>query len=162
MKRSVSFLLLLSLILSGCGLGERIKEPVTFYYIRSTYQEDMVSVIQSEEREASGHRSDLSYLLKLYLMGPSEDELRSPLPRGAKISAIEDSGSEIHIQLTDLTKALSDAEYALACACLSLTCFDLTDAGKVTVTSGEWSITLGRDSLTLTDGSTAAPTEEVT
>ena len=148
-------------MLSGCGFfAERIKEPVTFYYIRARYQEDMVSVIESEEREASGHREDLSYLLKLYLMGPADDELKSPLPRGAKILSVERSGSGILIQLTDITNAMSDAEFSLACACLSLTCLGLTDAHTVTVSSGEWNITMGRDTLTLSDSSNAASMEE--
>lgn len=162
MKRYISIFLVFSLFLSGCSVfGERIKEPVTFYYIRTDYQEDMGTVIASEEREAAGHRQDLSYLLKLYMMGPSEDELKSPLPRGSKILAAEQTGAEIAIQLSDLSKAMSDMEFSLACACLSMTCFSLTEAEKVTVSSGDWTLSIGRDSLTLTDSATAAATEEM-
>lgn len=162
MKRILCLFLVCCFLFSGCSaVGQRIKEPVSFYYIRTNYSEDMASVIQSEEREASGHRDDLPYLMKLYMMGPTEDSLRSPLPRGAKILSIENTGKEVFVQLSDLTKAMSDADFSLVCACLALTCFDLTKADTTTIASGEWSITMGRDSLTLSDSS-AVPTEEIT
>ena len=66
-------MLSLCFLLSGCGFfGERIREPVTFYYLCADYQEKLCCVIVPEEREASGHSGDLSYLLALYQIGPAE------------------------------------------------------------------------------------------
>ena len=58
MKRTYITALLFCLLLSGCSnIGDHIKDPVTFYYIRSQTQYfDDNAVIVSEEREASGHK----------------------------------------------------------------------------------------------------------
>lgn len=154
MKRLTALLIALSLFLSGCGVfGERIKEPVTFYYVRSEYAEDMTDVIASEEREASGHLGDLSYLLALYLMGPSSEELVSPIPLGTRFASVEQVGSTISLNMKGTANSLTDAEFTLMCACLTLTCLDMTTADEVTITCEERSVTMTRDSLTLTDNS---------
>ena len=154
MKRLTVLLLILCLFLSGCEiLGDRIKEPVTFYYIRPGYQDDMTEVIASEEREASGHRHDLSYLLALYLMGPTDEELNSPVPPGTRILVDTQDKDSIILNMADTSKTLTDAEFSLACDCLTLTCLELTEAEEVTVNSADRSVTMSRDNLTLFDNS---------
>lgn len=143
-------------LLSGCG--ERVKEPVTFYYLRSGYQENMDTMIASETREASGHRDNLRYLLAFYLMGPADKELSSPLPRGTVLYALEQETDSVTITLSDTSASLSDSEFSLACACLSMTCMELVPAEEVTVASGSRSLTLRRDNLILTD--TVKPEED--
>ena len=143
-------------LLSGCG--ERVKEPVTFYYLRSGYQENMDTMIASETREASGHRDNLRYLLAFYLMGPADKELSSPLPRGTVLYALEQETDSVTITLSDTSASLSDSEFSLACACLSMTCMELVPAEEVTVASGSRSLTLRRDNLILTD--TLKPEED--
>jgi len=149
MKRFVVMLLTLSLILCGCTvMGERNKEPVNFYYLRSSYQYfQSDGVIASEEREGTGHMDDLSYLLALYLMGPSQEELRSPLPEGTRIYLVKQEEQRVRILLSSLDSSLSDIDFSLAGACLAMTCFDLTDAQSVTVDSGERSVQLTRDNI---------------
>lgn len=158
MKRCGCLTLILCLLLCGCGmLGERIKEPVTFYYLKSEIEYfTQEGVIASEEREASGHREDLSYLMALYLMGPTEEELRSPIPRGTRIYTAAQEPEGVVLHLSDTAGTMDDMEFSLACTCLSLTCFDLTDAQSVTIQSGERTVTMDRDTLTLYDGSAAA------
>ena len=153
MKRYISLIMIICLFLSGCTLwGERIKEPVTFYYLRSDYAFfETDSVFVPEEKEASGHRDDLSYLLRLYLMGPSNEELVPPLPRGTRILSLQQTERSIRIELSENTQDMADIDYSLACSCLSLTCFDLTQVKTVTVTDGDRSITLTRDNLVLND-----------
>lgn len=161
MRRFLSVVILYCLLLCGCSvLGERIKEPVTFYYLRSEYTffaENGVFV--PEEREASGHRDDLGYLLKLYLMGPADDELASPLPRGTRITGVERTDSAITIQLSDNTLGMSDVDFSLAAGCLSLTCFDITQTDSVTVTCAERSVTMSRDNLILYDSNSSTMEE---
>lgn len=141
--------------------GERIKEPVTFYYPRAEYEYGARgSVIGAEERESSGHKNELSYLLTLYLMGPSDDTLVPAMPGNTWIVSMDQTASAITIEFTDTSLSMTDAEYSLACACLSLTCMGLTDAERVTVRSGARSVTMNRDNLTLYDGITAESTEE--
>ncbi|MEF2836510.1 MAG: hypothetical protein U0N82_02145 [Oscillospiraceae bacterium] len=147
MKRLISLVLAL-LLLSGCGIiGERIKDPVTFYYIRADYQKDMGEVIVSEIREASGHRDDLPYLLALYSMGPASDDLQAPFPANIRILPTEHTDAGIVLSLSDTQENMTDAEYTLGSACLALTCMELTNASQITVVSGGRSITINRDNI---------------
>ena len=159
MKRIVAMILLMALLLCGCA--DKMREPVTFYYVRDSFEEDMSQVIGTEQREASGHRDNLLYLLALYLMGPAEDSLVSPLPSYTTILSAEQMDSTVTVQLTDTTASLSDGQFTLACSCLTLTCLEITDAEYVTIISGNRSVTLGKDSLVLLDLTTGAGTEEI-
>lgn len=164
MKRFLCLAMITSLLLSGCfSQGQQIKEPVTFYYLRSQYQYgNSQSIMEREEREASGHRGDLRYLMMLYLMGPSNEELRSPLPLSTKILSAEQEGNTVTLTLSEVPSSMTDASFSLACACLTKTCMGLTGADSVTVISGTRSITMGADNLILTDSDEPAETEEET
>lgn len=141
--------LLLVPLLPGCG--ERLKEPVTFYYLRDSYQEDMNGLFASEEREVAGYRDNLKYLLSFYLMGPVGKTLRSPLPKGTLLSSVHKDGASLVIEISNTSALLSDSEFSLACACLSMTCMDLVGVEEVTVVSGSRSLTMRQDNLLLTD-----------
>ena len=159
MRRLICALLTLLLIVSMLpGCSERVKEPVTFYYLRQSYQENMDTLIASEVREVSGHRDNLKYLLSFYLMGPADKELRSPLPRNTVLYQLEQEASEVSITLSDTASVLSDSEFTLAAACLSLTCMDLLPLESVTIVSGSRNRTIRRDDLVLTD--TVKPEED--
>ena len=128
---ALAIILLVSL-LPGCG--QKMKEPVTFYYQITNYQENMVSPIAGEEREVAGYRDNLKYLLTFYLMGPISQE-----------------GTELTIEISDTASALNDSGFSLACACLSMTCMGLTNAERVTIISGSRSLTFDRTNLLLSD-----------
>lgn len=148
MTRLISMILVFCLLLSGCSfMGERIKEPVTFYYVRENYQKDMQQVIGSEIREASGHRDDLSYLLVLYSMGPASDELQSLLPRNTTIQLTEYLDDSITLSLSENAAAMTDANFTLAGACLSLTCMEISDIRQVTLVCADRNITIRKDQL---------------
>ena len=157
MKRLISIFLAV-LLLSGCT--EQLKEPVSFYYIRSGYEEDMSNIVGVERREASGHRGDLSYLMALYFMGPADEELLAPLPGNTNMLSVALNGSQVVLQLSDTADSVSDAQFTVACACLTLTCLELTGAETVTIISGTRSATLDEERLLLRDLSTAVLTEE--
>lgn len=153
MKKLTALLLLCSLLLTGCGTTP--KEPVTFYYLNTNYEEDMSSAIGSELREASGHREDLTYLLALYLMGPAGEDLVSPLPDSTTVLSVEHHGSNVTITLSEPTEVLTDAQFTMACSCLTLTCLELTTATNVTIKSGDHAVTLDTHHLLLQDLITA-------
>lgn len=140
---------LLITLLPGCG--QKMKEPVTFYYQVTDYQGTMVCPIAGEEREVAGYRDNLKYLLTFYLMGPISQELASPLPQGTQLQSINQSSEELTIEISDTASTLSDSAFSLACACLSTTCMGLTNAEAVTVVSGSRSLTLDKDNLLLSD-----------
>ena len=142
-------IILLVSLLPGCG--QKMKEPVTFYYQITNYQENMVSPIAGEEREVTGYRDNLKYLLTFYLMGPISQELSSPLPRGTQLYSIGQDSAELIIELSDTASTLNDSRFSLACACLSMTCMGLTNAERVTIVSGSRSLTFDRTNLLLSD-----------
>lgn len=161
MKRCILFLLIFCFLFSGCGVyGDRIKEPVTFYYVRSDYQQDLSVVFESEEREASGHRNDLSYLMALYLMGPANESLRSPVPAGTRIYVETNNQYHVKLTLSESTFGMTDTEFSLICACLSMTCLDITQTETVTITCGSRSASITRDNLALTDSTITNHTKE--
>ncbi len=161
MKRSACLILLVCFLLSGCHMfGNRIKEPVTFYYIRANYREDLTSMIAAEEREASGHRKDLSYLMALYLMGPVSEQLSIPLPAGTRIYVDTSSSDSVILNLSDTEKTMTDAQFSLACVCLAQTCMEITDTQEVTINSGNRSATLTPDNIVLSDTTMEDITEE--
>lgn len=160
MKRFFCIAMTLLLLLAGCA-SQGYRDPVTFYYPRSQYQYGGdQSVIAREDREASGHRWDLEYLMALYLMGPSEEELRSPLPRGTQMLRVERKGSAITLTLSEVPSSMTDAAFSLACACLTRTCMSLTKTDSVTVVSGNRSITMTTENLILVDSSLPTETED--
>lgn len=153
MKRIVAVILLLCIGLSGCKVLEaRIKDPVTFYYLQKEYSYGGTgSILAPEIRETYGEHRDLTYLLALYLVGPNDEEHTMPLPSGTKITSTVQENGTIVLTLSDVAQGMSEAELTLACACLSRTCFDFTDAKKVTVQLGERSISMTRSNLLLSD-----------
>lgn len=149
MKRLIC-LLFCFLLLSGCSvIGEHFKEPVTFYYVRDGFEKDMSPVIDSEVREASGHSKDLPYLLALYSMGPSEEDLTSILPRNTKIYLRDHTEEGIILSMSDEAMSLSDSDFTLASTCLALTCTNLMDAPQITVICSDRSINIRTDNLLL-------------
>ena len=85
MKRLICLLLVsMFILLSACHYSESgdILEPVAFYYPRTSEQFVYGApdgVLAAEMREASGHVNDLEYLIAMYLRGPQDEGLRSPV-----------------------------------------------------------------------------------
>lgn len=155
MKRLLIFLLLAALMLAGCdgSIGDA-KEPVTFYYLLEEYAYGQdAQVFAPELWESSGHRQDLPYLLSLYLMGPSEEGHVSALPPDTRVLTVKQFDNGVSLELSDTAGTLTDAAFTRACACLALTCFDITDTQAVTIRSGSRSVTMGPNTLILADDS---------
>ena len=141
MKRLIA-LLLAVFLLSGCALsGNRMNDPVTFYYLRESSNDGnhdaffFEGVIGSEIREASGKGNNLEYLLTLYFRGPLDPELVSPFPLGCRVVEINLDNNELTLLLNPILGEKSDLDITLACACLARTCLDLTDADTVRIES---------------------------
>jgi len=162
MKRILCFLLSVLVIfsLSGCHSSER--SGVSFYYCRDPelYQYfDPEAVIQSETRDLVGHMGDLKYMVGLYLAGPLEEGMAIPFSKSTKLLSVQKDGDSILIELSDHTKALTDSEFSLACAALTMTCMDFTTCSEVTILSGERSITMNAGNIVLSD---SLPQQETT
>lgn len=140
MKRFILVTVILSLLFSGCAFGgDGLKEPVTFYYLRDhSDPEDYDAfftegAIGFEEREASGHRQDLNYLLKLYLRGPLNGDLESPFPVGSRITDIQLEDRTLTVTMNFIPSQYNDMELTISCGCLAKTCMGLADVDTVTV-----------------------------
>lgn len=138
MKKLICLMLVFLLLLSGCTLGqERLKEPVSFYYLRSHSDSDAYQsffsegVIGAESREASGHRQDLTYLLTMYLQGPLSEDLENPFPAGCRAIEIKQEDQTLSISLNAVVSQLGEMELTIACACLAKTCLELTGVDTV-------------------------------
>ncbi len=162
MKHVFPLMLILCFFCSGCSsvTGERIKEPVTFYYVCENYQKNMDQVIGAEIREAAGHKNDLSYLLALYSMGPSREDLLSPIPRNTTIVPIVQTEEAMEVSLSESALTMSDAEFTLASACISMTCMELTDVQQVTVVCEDRHVSIREDNLLLYNDLVEIPQEE--
>lgn len=154
MKHISCVLLSIALLLSLAGCRSREENMVSFYYCRSLedyqyFEED--GVIRAESRELTSHRNDLRYMLGLYLAGPLEAGLESPFSPKAKLLDVQKADNTIQIELSDQKNSLTDSEFSLACACLTLTCMSFSPCNEVTVISGERTITMNADSIMLFD-----------
>lgn len=159
MKRWLFGALAVCLLLSGCRLDSAY-ETASFYYLDAGYADRMSDPIRKEQKEITGHAGDLSYLMHLYLMGPSGEGLKSPLPGSCTLISIENREGVIQVKLSDTRSSLTESEFSLACACLTLTILDFTQAQAVTITSGTRKVSMGTQTLTLYDSGTPAATEE--
>ena len=159
MKRLLAFSLLWVLLLTGCGLE---REGSRLYYPRANYlHNDPEPVIGCEIRDTAGHTQDLRYLLTQYFMGPMDRSLRSPLPRGTRMTALENADGVIIITASEEADTLSDAKFSQAAACLGLTVMEaLGEDAQVTLVCGDRSLTVTRDTLLLYEEPFPDATEE--
>lgn len=160
MNRIICMILSLTFLLTGCHSGE--SNDIAFYYCRNPeqyqyFKED--GVIQAEHRELLGHRNDLQYMIGLYLAGPMDENLISPFTKSTRLLSVQKEDEMIVIKLTDHSNSLSDSEFTLACASLTMTCMHFIPCEEVTVISGERSVTMNTESILLYD---TLPQQETT
>lgn len=160
MKKYICLVLSALFLLAGCSSGENNNVP--FFYCRDTaayqyFEED--GVIQKETRDLPGHRNDLHYMIGLYLAGPIKEGLESPFPTSTQILSLHLEEDILSIELSDLTNTLTDSEYTLACACLTLTCLNIAQCSAVQISSGNRSIRMSNETMILFD---SLPQQETT
>lgn len=157
MKRLLSgflcFLLCCSLL--GCRQEEEapILEPVEFFYPRSAFSyTDTETIVGSEQREASGHKEDLSYLLDQYFRGPHSESLSQPFPDGCHlVSTSVRSNNTIVLVITDAFSTLTGMELSIACVCLAKTATALTGYPTVIIRAKSQFLD-GKRSIIIRDG----------
>ena len=167
MKRVLIGLLIFTLLFPLCACSEEepeIQSPVNFYYRRKDVVfEGSVSVIAPEVREALGHENDLSYLLGLYLAGPSTKDMQNTFPYGTRLVSVTIKEERATITVTSHMANLKGIDLTIACACITQTVMELTDAKSVEVKAssatlnGLESIIMDKESLLLLDDSAMDP-----
>ncbi len=141
MKKLTALLLLPVLLLCACTDTVPANEgSVTFYYprINMVYGTDD-GVIVPEMWVYPGKRPSLEEILFSYFSGPSNPELTLPFPAGTRILKYETENTVLILTMSDPFFTLEHTDRSLACACLVMTCLDLTGATEVVVRSGDGS-----------------------
>lgn len=161
MKKLLALGFLCLLLLSGCGRsGKPLFEPVYFYYPRVEFDYGSAdSAITWEAMDGTGHMDDYFYLLAEYFAGPIDEELFNPFPQGTALLSAALTPEGFFLELTEEALNLPEHRFALGCSCLSMTCFELTEAEVVTVSCGGKSLTIHRDEMLLFDDYTPASQE---
>lgn len=124
MRKLISYILILTLLLSGCHRTESEK-TVLFYYPRVDYTQNSAdSVVAPETR----NREDFStiVLLNRYLQGPQDPLLKNPFPAGTNVTELYVMGNVTLVTLSDEFAQLSGLDLALACASISRTVSGIT------------------------------------
>ena len=138
MKRTICLIILLALLLCGCGSST---DEVDFYYLRTCRTQDdyrayfTEGAIAPEQRDVSGHRNDLDYLLTMYLRGPLDSQLKAPFPAGCTLIDVHLEGRDLIVYLSSGASLLDDLDLNVACACLAKTCMEIADVDAVHIQS---------------------------
>ena len=161
MKRCCLILipLLLLCFLFGCGeASPEYEQPVLFFYPENVQEDGSVTnVISPETREGEEFDGDLHRLLADYLEGPTDPALYSPFPADAQLLEVSQFNGKITLRFSQSFAELSSLDRTIACACISMTCLEFTEADAVEIFAqnalfdGEESILLTRDNLLTKD-----------
>ncbi len=155
MKRTAAAVLLLALLLCACSDTIPVNgSPVTFYYPRINLvygAED--GVIVPEVWVYATERPPLETVLSAYLAGPSNPELTSPFPAGTKLVKYAAENTDLILTMSDSFFTLEGTDFSLACACLVMTCHELTGASEIILNSddGAKKVVFSPESFVFTD-----------
>ncbi len=169
MKHLTARLLIFALLLclAGCAAQQQQpQQPVNFYYRQNP---DSIRfdtpIVLPERRDAADYPEDLSALLALYLRGPAADTLVSPFPPGTRLLSVKLEDALVVLQMSAGFADLHGMDLTIACACLTMTCLDLTDAQQVRISvpdallDGAKSVTMDRSALLLLENSAQSDTK---
>lgn len=153
MKKWTAAALMCLLLLSGCGRsGKPLFDPVYFYYPRVEYEYGYSDgVITWEAMDGTGYMEDYQYLLGEFFSGPVDEGYYNPFPEGTELLNAWVEEDIFFLELSQEALALPEHQFNLGCACLSMTCFELTPVRAVSFRCGEKSLTIPRGEYLLMD-----------
>lgn len=135
MKRILSFILVMGLLLTGCtaGGGDSTDQmKLNFYYcVEGTDQLTSTLAVEPEQRDVTFYT--LAQLLEVYLAGPSSDHLRSPFPDGTKMLSIQEGEEGLEITMSGGFFTLQGIELSIESYCLGRTVCEYLDLEHVVV-----------------------------
>lgn len=151
MKKVIALLLAL-VLLTGCTPSPSKENAVIFYYPRKNQVYSFSDLpIGAEQRDLADE--DLEYLLRLYLLGPSDENLESLYPNGTKLQSLTVEKGALTVFLSPGGNRMQDIDFSMAGACLAKTCFAYGDYSTVTIRCGDRDLTLQNDDLLFRDDS---------
>ena len=159
MKKIITLFLVVALLFcfSGCVADNTdMAKPVTVYYCQKKidYGSDM-GLIAPDQIDFGDWNGRMLAFMNFYISAPVKEGMYSPFPAGASINAIEYRNEILKVQLNPLFSRLSACELTVACACISLTLFELTSASSVSFSfhsgTNETIAVMTRDNLIFKD-----------
>ena len=160
MKRSIAVLMTVTMvltILTGCGNRNTPDGKYKLYYCHSEYQYAADSGVLSWEYYTPSAAADFEYVLQRYLRGPESKDMVAPFPSGLRLVALELKENKAQITLTKELAELSGVDLTIACACITLTVWDLTQLATVDIRAqdvllnNQKSIIMNAEELILSD-----------
>ena len=156
MKRLLALLLAL-LTLCGCG-SKKEESGIRFYYPRRDYVYQVTGgSVAWETRDVP--QEDLSYILRLYLLGPQDESLENAYPSGVYLESARVDGGTVTVRLSPVGNRMTDIAFTLAASCLAKTCFGITGTTTLILQSGDRRLTLEESQLTFQDTSASLETD---
>lgn len=133
MKRVLAVILVLCMVLSGCGGTKNDGgSQVEFYYaVRSAETLGSAQTIGVERRMT--HATSLMSVLELYFRGPSEERLISPFPAGTEVVSLLEQNGTPELVLSSQFFSLRAVELSIATGCLAKTICGYTGAQSVII-----------------------------
>lgn len=128
----LSIILIVLFCFSACSRVSPHTETVQFYYLRESIDYSQSMVLVSEQRTAEGATEEL---LTLYLQGPLSRKMKSPFPTGTSLDHCQSDGALLSVVLSDHLAELSGIELTIACSAIAKTCFSITNAQTITIST---------------------------
>ncbi len=151
MKRVIAIALAL-LLLTGCSPTPTGENTVTFYYPRKNLVYSFSDLpIGAEARDCADEA--LEYVLRLYLLGPTDENLESLYPSSIRLLTVAEENGALTVTLSPAGNQMQEIDFSLAGACLAKTCIGYGGYSSVTIQSGDRELTLKNDDLLFRDNS---------
>ena len=160
MRKIIVFMLILSLLLTGCAREDRgFITALKFYYPLQNADYSMgASYLQPELREGGGLDKSVANILNHYLEGPADLETyRMPFQYNTKVVSISREIGILNVTLSSGFATYTDLDLIIACACITMTCLELSDAQTIRIRAqdatldGAEFIEMSKSSLLLID-----------
>ena len=136
MKKCFILLLILCLLLAGCARQQTsLITTLKFYYPLQVADYTLgASYIQPELREGAGVDKSLKNMLNLYLKGPKDQiTFQMPFRYNTQVVSIFRSSTMLDITLNRGFANYTGLDLTIACACITMTCMELTDVTVVRI-----------------------------
>ena len=169
MKRFYCMLILFMYVLSVVACSSQpektFQSPVNFYYCAQDMQYNSETcVIRCEIRDTVALNSNdrLTEIINLYFKGPEDLSLGCPFPENLTLKRCTINGDILQVILSNHISSLKGYDLTLACACLTKTFLELTDASSVEIRAeggrmgDSRSVTMSSETLLLLDTCTQA------
>lgn len=135
MRRILAILLLVALLLSGCGAKTQDGSDsmnLNFYYcVEGTDQLESSVAVESESNDIQVFT--VFQLMDLYLAGPDSDHLRSPFPEGTEMVSLAEGESGFELTMNGAFFTLQGVELSIASYCLGKTICEYLSTDHIVV-----------------------------